>query len=51
MNYISMIFYFIASAMLIAFALTNRNLFLFAGVVCLGIAVVLGMLFKKNANK
>ncbi|MCI9041504.1 hypothetical protein [Dubosiella newyorkensis] len=48
MNYVSMIFYFLASAMLITFAFTNKNIFLFVGAGALVIAVLLGSLFKKK---
>lgn len=48
MNYISMIFYFLASALLIAFAATNNNFFLIGGIVCLAIAVIFGQISKKR---
>ncbi len=48
MNYVSMVFYFLASAMLIMFAFTNKNIFLFLGAGVLVIAVLLGSLFKKK---
>ncbi len=39
-NYISMIFYFCASAFLIAFAFTSSNIWLGCGVISLALAVI-----------
>ena len=50
MNYMSMIFYFLASALLIAFAATNNNVFLIAGIICLAIAVILRQISKNRSQ-
>ncbi len=47
-NYISMIFYFCASAFLIAFAFTSSNIWLGCGVVFLALAVIIG---RASRNK
>ena len=47
-NYISMIFYFCASAFLIAFAFTSSNIWLGCGVISLALAVIIG---RASRNK